>query len=559
MAVPGVRSERWGRVLVLTLDLAPANALAPAVRAGLPAELQTLSDCDAVVLTGAGPNFSSALPLEPDMARPRLSELCLAVAEAPVPVVAALQGLVIGPGAELALAAQSRIGTRDTRIAFPEIALGLCPGGGTSLRLTMRVGAAAALRLLLTGRAVQCEEAVQIGLLDQVTDAPHLDLVVAYAGTLTRSAPPVVEAPPRQLAAIAAVRRADPTARSSARAVVACVEAACLFPAEAALAFEAVTREDLEAGEDATGLRAAARAERRVARLPPAVARAEPLPLLELALVGADPALLVLAEAAARAGVSVLWSAPDPETVSFGLGPTVRFTADSSAVDRAVLQVHAAAPAGPYRPLPAGAARLVLGGAEGEMGVALAPRLNVCELAVRVEDPPAAVATALAGLRLIGMTPVLVGQRPVVGQRVAKAGRAALHRLAALGVPTERLQAALTAFGNGEITSSPPQATPWPAEVILRRWLAAQANEALRLLDTGIARRPSDIDHLLVAGQGFPRWRGGPMHQADQRGLLVVRHDLRDWAGEDGFWTPAPLLDRLIGDGLRLSDLDDRV
>lgn len=556
MALGGVKFERRGRIIVLTLDVAPSNALTPDLRADLLAELRTLSDCDAVVLTGAGPNFSSALPLEADTARPTLGELCQAIAEAPIPVIAALQGLVLGPGAELAMAAHARIGSRDTRIAFPEIALGLCPGGGTSLRLPARIGAGAALRLLLTGCAVAADEGLELGLLDRLADGPPLDLAIAHAGSMSKAAPPTAEPAPRQLAAIAAARRADPGARAAARGVIACIEAACLFPPDAALAFEAVTREDLEAGADAVGLRAAARAERRLARLPLAVAEAEALPMQELALVGADPALTKLAEVAVKAGVPVIWLY-DQGVVPPGQGLPVRLTDDPLALDGAVMQVHAATPTGQRRPLPPGTARLVLGGAEGEMGLSLTPRSKVCELSVLPEDPPRSVATAIAGLRRIGLAPVLVGPRPVVGQRVAKAGRAALQRLAALGVPTDQLQAALQAFSAVEAASHCND--DWPPDTILRRWLAAQANEGLRLLHAGFARRPSDIDYLLVSGYGFPRWRGGPMHQADQRGLLVLRHDLRDWAAEDAFWTPAPLLDRLISDGLRLGDLDERV
>ena len=82
------------------------------------------------------------------------------------------------------------------------------------------------------------------------------------------------------------------------------------------------------------------------------------------------------------------------------------------------------------------------------------------------------------------------------------------------------------------------------------------ANEGSRLLGRGMALRPSDIDFALVAGYGFPRWEGGPMHWADQRGLMVLRKDLRAWASEGPeLWTPAPLFDSLISDGRKLADL----
>jgi 3-hydroxyacyl-CoA dehydrogenase len=84
------------------------------------------------------------------------------------------------------------------------------------------------------------------------------------------------------------------------------------------------------------------------------------------------------------------------------------------------------------------------------------------------------------------------------------------------------------------------------------------ANEGLRLVGEGIVRRPSDIDHLMVAGHGFARWKGGPMHQASERGLLVLRADLRRWQAEDPVWTPAHLLDELVSDGKGLEALNAR-
>jgi 3-hydroxyacyl-CoA dehydrogenase len=60
----------------------------------------------------------------------------------------------------------------------------------------------------------------------------------------------------------------------------------------------------------------------------------------------------------------------------------------------------------------------------------------------------------------------------------------------------------------------------------------------------------------MVAGYHFPRRRGGPMHQADRRGLMVLRRDLRAWGAEAALWSPAPLIDRLIRDGQSLAVLD---
>ncbi len=91
------------------------------------------------------------------------------------------------------------------------------------------------------------------------------------------------------------------------------------------------------------------------------------------------------------------------------------------------------------------------------------------------------------------------------------------------------------------------------------RCLSAMANEGARVLDEGVALRPSDIDAAMVAGYGFPRWESGPMAWAAARGLLLLRADLRRFAPQaPAFWAASPLIDRLIRDGKTLGDLDPR-
>ena len=92
---------------------------------------------------------------------------------------------------------------------------------------------------------------------------------------------------------------------------------------------------------------------------------------------------------------------------------------------------------------------------------------------------------------------------------------------------------------------------------IRHRAVAAMANEGARLLGEGVASCPLDIDLVMLAGFGFPRWRGGPMQTADQAGLLRIRNDLRDYAREDAdFWQPADLWDDLIKNGRKFADLN---
>ncbi len=553
-------------IMILTLAVGAANALTPAMRSALLAALAARpGDCRAIVLAGGGANFSSQLPMDADSGPPAITDLCQAVAEAGVPVVAALQGLALGFGAELALAAAARIGQHGCRIAFPEVAFGLSSAGGSARRLAGLIGAEGALRLLLSGRVVSADEAVRLGLLDGVA-GDALPAAIALAQRLVdgHTLPRQTETASSWQAAVATARRANARALPAARRIIDCVEAALLLPPDAADQFEAVARADLAATPEAAGLCAAARAERRAARLPAAIARANALPLTTLGLVGEGAGLVTLARAALGQGIAVRWLHPSATTMRASLGldladaPGLQHVDDPADLSGLSLQVHDRAPASAaLRPMADGRALLVLNGAEGEMGLAIAPTARACELAVVAEEAPQAIATAFAGLRRLQIAPLLVGRQPGIGRATLRAGDVALEHLAATGVAPAALTAALAAFAlhPPRTATSLAQRKMATGEVI-RRWLGALAAEGLRLVEQGLVRRPSDIDLALITGYGFARWQGGPMHQADRRGLMVLRHDLRLWAMENALWSPPPLLDRLIRDGLTLAALD---
>jgi 3-hydroxyacyl-CoA dehydrogenase len=98
---------------------------------------------------------------------------------------------------------------------------------------------------------------------------------------------------------------------------------------------------------------------------------------------------------------------------------------------------------------------------------------------------------------------------------------------------------------------------PVPAAEIQARVHAAMVNEAAKILAEGIAQRPSDIDVVLVAGYGYPAWRGGPMFEADQLGLAAVLERVEKMHAADGIgWEPAPLLIEMVAANRRFADLN---
>jgi enoyl-CoA hydratase len=97
-----------------------------------------------------------------------------AVADIPKPVVAAVTGYALGGGCELSLCADVRFAADNARLGQPEILLGVIPGAGGSQRLARLIGVSRAKELIFTGRHVDAEEALRIGLIDRIFPAAEV-------------------------------------------------------------------------------------------------------------------------------------------------------------------------------------------------------------------------------------------------------------------------------------------------------------------------------------------------------------------------------------------------
>lgn len=97
-------------------------------------------------------------------------ELMNSIAALPFPTIAAVNGFALGGGLELALACDMRVASKTARVGLPEVGLGLIPGYGGTQRLPRLVGQGFALELILTGRHVTADEALQMGLVNRVVD-----------------------------------------------------------------------------------------------------------------------------------------------------------------------------------------------------------------------------------------------------------------------------------------------------------------------------------------------------------------------------------------------------
>ncbi|HEU0164862.1 MAG TPA: enoyl-CoA hydratase-related protein [Thermomicrobiales bacterium] len=138
----------------------------------------------AVILTGAGDRAFVAgadikematLPRSESLAFARLAHATVtAIERLPVPVIAAVNGYALGGGSEISLAADFRYAATNAVFAQPEVTLGIPPGWGGTQRLARAVGEARAAELIFTGRRVSAEEALRIGLVNEVFPSEEL-------------------------------------------------------------------------------------------------------------------------------------------------------------------------------------------------------------------------------------------------------------------------------------------------------------------------------------------------------------------------------------------------
>lgn len=178
-----------------------------------------------LILTGADGVFASGADIA--QLRERTSADALAgintslfirIAELPMPVIAAIDGYALGGGAELAYAADFRIGTTRTRIGNPETGLGIIAAAGALWRLRELVGEPLAKEILLAGRILNAEEALAARLITRVCEPDDL---LAEAGALAdRIAAQDPAATRATKAVLAAERSAHPGADLRAQAVL---------------------------------------------------------------------------------------------------------------------------------------------------------------------------------------------------------------------------------------------------------------------------------------------------------------------------------------------------
>jgi enoyl-CoA hydratase len=195
-----LRMERpFEGVAVLTINRPQArNALNVETVAALGGALSRLNEDSSVrvvVLAGEGGHLSAGSDIK------EMLKLGLACLRDPIrmrgwaqieafrsPLFAAVDGLALGAGLELALIADFIVAGPSARFGFPELRLGVLPGDGGSQRLPRRIGQAAALRMMLTGDIIEVQEAVRLGLAEFAPDGA-LAMALAMSKRIAANAP----------------------------------------------------------------------------------------------------------------------------------------------------------------------------------------------------------------------------------------------------------------------------------------------------------------------------------------------------------------------------------
>jgi enoyl-CoA hydratase/carnithine racemase len=157
-------------VATIRLDRPPMNAISVQMQAELRAAAATVSAAPAIraaVVYGGEKTFAAGADVK-ELVSQAMHASFGAVATIPKPVVAAVTGYALGGGLELALCADFRVCGESAKFGLPEIQLGIIPGAGGTQRLPRLIGPARAKNLVYTGRHVDAEEALRIGLVDGV-------------------------------------------------------------------------------------------------------------------------------------------------------------------------------------------------------------------------------------------------------------------------------------------------------------------------------------------------------------------------------------------------------
>ena len=682
--------RQMGRVGVVEIDNPPVNAASQAVRQGLWDAICAVDSnpgISAIVITGAGRTFTAGGDISEfghPPREPHLPDVVSRIEACVKPVVVAWHGTALGGGCEIGLAAHRRIIAKDGQVGLPEVKLGLLPGAGGTQRLPRLIGPVAALDLIATGRMIGADEALRLGLVDQIATHDLHAEAVALAQSLRLvdirriSAASVAEADTATWNTLVEKTRREARGRLAPLKAIQLVEQAGQLPFSEGQPLERQTFFDLMASPQSRALRHMFMAEREVSKVA-GLEAVKPVDIRRVGVIGAGTMGSGIAVAFLDAGFPITLIETSDEALTAGLerlnGLYVR-QVKSGRIDEATRLARTSQLTGARELSALVDADLVIEAVFEDMVVKrelfarLAPvlkttailatntsYLDVEAMADQWPDPgrfiglhffspahimklleivrgrrtsPETLATGLAIARKLKKIAVVSGVcEGFIGNRILAKFRAQCEFMLEEGALPREIDAALESFGlamgpfavqdlagldiawarrkrlaatrdpaqrdvpigdrlcelgrfgqksgkgwynyaegkrlpDGEVeamvrahaqASGRPQQRFVPENIQLRV-IAAMVNEGAKILSEGIAARPLDIDVVLVNGYGFPAWRGGPMHYADEFGLSRILDVALASERRDGpAFAVSPLLERLVREGRSFASL----
>ena len=273
-----------GPVAVVTLNNPPVNGLGHALRSGIVAALdQALADpqVQAIVLTGSARAFSGGADVRefgtPKAGQePTLPSVIRALDGATKPVVAAIAGVCLGGGLELALGCHYRVAAPDASLGLPEVKLGLLPGAGGTQRLPRLIGLEPALNMIVSGQPVPADAFAGTPLVHALIEGDLVEGAVAFAAQVAARGEPLPRArdlkvkQPNADAFLQFARNTVAAASKPFPAPLQCVEAvaASLKPFDEGLQTERTLFQALMQTPESRALRHVFQAERAAAKVP---------------------------------------------------------------------------------------------------------------------------------------------------------------------------------------------------------------------------------------------------------------------------------------------------
>lgn len=327
-------------IAVITLNSPPVNGLGLPLREAIKAHYeQALNDdaVQAIVIASSGKIFCGGADISEfgspkALAAPNLGALCNQIEESTKPVVAAINGMALGGGCELALACDYRIGLPGTKIGLPEVNLGILPGAGGTQRMPRLAGAELAVQMITSGVPINAQTALDNDILDRVADddGDFLNAAISYAKQLVSEAAPVRSCTDMNVDTSSLPENFFADFRQSiARKTrgfyapercIQCVEAACELPLAEGLALEAKLFQECMNTSQARAQQHLFFAQRAATKIPGVDSKTATRPINKVAIIGSGTMGGGIAMNFLNAGIETVILDLNAEALERGLG-----------------------------------------------------------------------------------------------------------------------------------------------------------------------------------------------------------------------------------------------